>query len=443
SGLGVMLLLSLSTAALILTRQLSLITSAAAVIALLGQHILSDFESPEMITDYTGAGLLGLLFFITSIGAQRFGERYRETEALARRRGVDIANLSQLNDYVVQRMRESIVVLDEHGNTRLMNQSAARLLGAHNPKSKYKLSELSPKLYGYWKDSLRSVHQRDDHIITLDGFTNMLPSFVPLGSQASDGTLLFLEDLSIIQEKVQQSKLAALGRLSASIAHEIRNPLGAISHANQLLSESENLNSDDHYFTNLITKQVKRMNQIIENVQGLTRAPLDKPEELDLHEWLESFVEEFIQTMELETGQIAFEFYNSPKFSPVEPRHHVSFGESQLRQVIGNIFHNALIHAVEDTADLKIICRTRKHEISDRFMLEILDNGKGIDAEEAEQLFEPFHSSVSTGSGLGLYIAREMCSLNYAQLSVINHKKHDGACFRILFADTERWTHKE
>lgn len=445
NGLGVMLLLSLGSAALILPRQLALFTAAVAVVALLSQHVMTDFESPQALSDYTGAGLLGLLYFITSIGVQRFGERYRETEALAKRRGVDIANLSQLNDYVVQRMRESIVVLDESGQTRLMNQSAARLLGAHNPKSKYHLADLSPKLYYYWQQSLQNPHQKKEQFLTLDGYTSLIPSFVPLGNDPSDGTLLFLEDMSLIQEKIQQSKLAALGRLSASIAHEIRNPLAAISHAGQLLSESENLDSDDTYFTSIIEKQVKRMNQIIENVLGLTRAPLDKPDLVDLHEWLTTFIDEFVSMAELKPYQITTKFNAFHLNGDEYPKHFVLFGESQLRQVIGNLFENAKAHAVSELKHLRIVCRTGIHEQTGRFKLEICDNGKGIDETKAEQLFEPFHSGNANGSGLGLYIARELCSLNHANLVAENAKTDNkasdgGACFRILFADAERWT---
>jgi len=427
--------LSLASAALVLPRQLALFTTAVAVLALLTQHILSEYESTNLITSYTSAGLLGLMMFITSIGAQRFGERYRETEALAKRRGVDIANLSQLNDYVVQRMRESIVVIDGTGHTRLMNQSAARLLGVDDPKNKYHLAELSTKLHLQWQESIEQPYKRSERVVTLDGLINLIPSFVPLGNNPAEGTILFIEDLSLIQEKVQQSKLAALGRLSASIAHEIRNPLAAINHSSQLLSESSNLTDDDLYFTSMIDKQVKRMNQIIENVMGLTRAPLDKPDLLDLHVLLEKFTQEFIQSAELDEQQIQLHFDQTDDESK---RHFIPFGETQLSQVLSNLFENALRHAQSDKTPLQIKCYTGIHEVSGRLKLEIIDNGQGLGEHNLDEIFEPFHSGSAAGSGLGLYIARELCSLNYASLNAENHP-NGGACFRILFADKERW----
>ncbi len=438
-GLGLMLILSLSAAALVLPRQAALFSSSVGVVAILTQLLISDFASTSSLADYTNAGMLGILLLLTSIGAQRFGENYRDAEALAKSRGVDIANLSQLNDYVVQRMRESIVVLDENGYTRLMNQSAARLLGAHNPKSRYHLSELAPKLHAKWQDFIKNPYARNEQLVTFDGLSNLVPNFVTLGLDASHGTLIFIEDISLIQEKVQQSKLAALGRLSAGIAHEIRNPLAAISHANQLLSESENLDEDDRYFTNITNKQVKRVNQIIENVLGLTRAPLDKPDLLNIEIWLNNYIAEYTETKEINLDQINItiekdEFTNSDISSQLAP-----FGESQLRQVIGNIFDNALNHSGLTPIEVRIDCVIGRHQASGRLKLDICDNGKGLEEHVVEELFEPFQSGNNSGTGLGLYIARELCSLNQSTL-VAENLEQQGACFRILFADSERWT---
>ena len=205
-GLGLMLILSLSAAALVLPRQAAMFSSSVGVVAILTQLMISDLSHASSLADYTNAGVLGLLLLLTSIGAQRFGENYRETEALVKSRGVDIANLSQLNDYVVQRMRESIIVLDENGYTRLMNQSAARLLGAHNPKSRYHLSELAPKLHAQWRVFIQKPYGRNEQLVTFDGLTSLVPNFVTLGLDASHGTLIFIEDISLLQEKVQQSK---------------------------------------------------------------------------------------------------------------------------------------------------------------------------------------------------------------------------------------------
>jgi len=438
SGLGIMLILSLSAAALVLPRQAALFCSSVGVVSILVQLIITDFSSTSSLADYTSAGFLGLILLLTSFGAQRFGENFRAAEALAKSRGVDIANLSQLNDYVVQRMRESIVVLDENGYTRLMNQSAARLLGAHNPKSRYHLSELAPKLHSQWREFLQKPYGRNEQLVTFDGFTNLVPNFVTLGLDASHGTLLFLEDISLIQEKVQQSKLAALGRLSAGIAHEIRNPLAAISHANQLLSESENLDEDDLYFTNVTNKQVKRVNQIIENVLGLTRAPLDKPDLLNIEEWLYSFINEHIETKKIQTEQIKLNIQKNEFDNLTTPSYMVPFGDSQLRQVIGNIFENAFNHAGLESSKVIIECTLGTHQASGRLKLDICDNGKGFNEQVIEEIFEPFQSGNSNGTGLGLYIARELCALNQSTL-VAENNEHQGACFRVLFADTERW----
>ena len=228
-GIGALLLMTICAAALILPRQLSIFTAAVAFIFLLGQQIYSDIEQIDHYSNYTSVGLFGLVLFISSTAIQIIGERYRLTEQLALQRGVDIANLSQLNEYVVQRLREGVVVIDGQGNTRLMNRSAARMLNIEQPDKKLPLKNISEKLYQRWIQAVEKPYEHHNQSMTLDGLSRIVPSFITLGHRHEDGVLMFLEDISILQEKVQQSKLAALGRLSASIAHEIRNPLAAIS----------------------------------------------------------------------------------------------------------------------------------------------------------------------------------------------------------------------
>lgn len=430
-GIGVMLLMSVCAAALILNRQMAMFSSALAFIFLLSQNIIAEMGAISHAADYSSIGLLGASLLLSSWAIQSLGERYRLAERLALERGVDIANLSQLNDYVVQRLREGVMVVDGQGKTRLMNLSAARMLDVSDSKEQATLAELSPQIHARWKNAVDRPYEHHNESLTLDGLSRIVPSFIPLGHRRDDGMLIFLEDTSILQERVQQTKLAALGRLSASIAHEIRNPLAAISHAEQLLSESESLEGEDRYFTGLIKRHVARVNEIVENVLSLSRASTGKPEEIELREWIIDFVIEYMQLNELGSNQIHYHF---PKD---EDEIVVPFAKSQLRQIIENIFDNAISHSGMVASELRIKILVAKHKTG-RWGLVISDNGKGFREEDINEIFEPFHSGNSQSSGLGLYISRELASLNRANLSASNSSEGH-ATFELIFADIKRW----
>ena len=137
-----------------------------------------------------------------------------------------------------------------------------------------------------------------------DGSTTVKPHFAPLGGGRDGGVVIFLEDTSLIAERVQQAKLAALGRLSASIAHEIRNPIGAMSHAGQLLAESPGISGEEHRLTDIIRVNARRVSQIVESVLALSRRDKTRPERLQVMPWLEDFAREFTQTLELYQGAV-------------------------------------------------------------------------------------------------------------------------------------------
>jgi two-component system sensor histidine kinase PilS (NtrC family) len=237
---------------------------------------------------------------------------------------------------------------------------------------------------------------------------------------------VFLEDTSVVSERVRQSKLAALGRLSASIAHEIRNPVGAMSHAGQLLSESPALTADDRQLTDIIAKNAMRVSQIIENVLQLSRRDTTRQERLELTSWIAGFLAEFRATLQLDEGAIALE----PAAAGIE----VHFDPSQLHQVLWNLCDNALKHGAGAT----ILLRAGRIASTGRPYLEVADRGAGIEPAYAERIFEPFFTNGSGGTGLGLFISRELCQTNGALLAY-EPRTGGGSVFRIVFADPQRW----
>ncbi|MDH3553936.1 MAG: HAMP domain-containing histidine kinase, partial [Gammaproteobacteria bacterium] len=241
--------------------------------------------------------------------------------------------------------------------------------------------------------------------------------------------LVFLEDASVMNERVQQSKLASLGRLSASIAHEIRNPVGAMSHAAQLLRESVGLSEDDKRLTEIIESHSGRVSHIIENILQLSRRESSRPEILLLKPWLEDFAQEFSRTLELQEGELAV--------APVPEDLDIRMDRSHLRQVLWNLCDNAVKYASE-TGGILVEIQADRMQGHGRPYVEVLDHGLGIDASTADKMFEPFYTERAGGTGLGLYISRELCELNRATLLHID-RPGGGSIFRIVFADPDRW----
>jgi two-component system sensor histidine kinase PilS (NtrC family) len=263
-------------------------------------------------------------------------------------------------------------------------------------------------------------------VVSADGGTIIRPHFVSLSEHGPGPVLAFLEDTSVVAERVQQSKLAALGRLSASIAHEIRNPVGAMSHAGQLLRESPTLGPDDRHLTDIIEKNAVRVSQIIENVLQLSRKDSTRQQRIDLASWLGTFLTEFRETLQLEDGRIALE--------ATVPGLEVQFDPSHLHQVLWNLCDNALKHA----AAVPVLIRTGRIASTDRPYLEVVDRGTGIDPALAERIFEPFFTNGAGGTGLGLFISRELCQTNGGLLAY-EARQGGGSIFRVIFADPQRW----
>src|SRR5580698_4277 len=280
----------------------ALLIAAVAALAVLIQQVFVGMTDNAPVSDYVTAGVFGAVLFLVAVATWPVANRLRQSEALVRRQEVDLANMAQLSQYIVQHLRESILVLDEQDRIRLINESAAQMLGDEHAFPAALIGEASPRLL-YLLESWRksgappASGAPDDTFVAADGARLIRPHFAPLAVNPGP-VLIFLEDTSVIEEKVQQSKLAALGRLSASIAHEIRNPVGAMSHAGQLLAESPRLSEEDRRLTQIIRSNAERVSGIIDNVQRLSRREQARRERLSLAAWCEEFHAEFCETMQ-------------------------------------------------------------------------------------------------------------------------------------------------
>ena len=423
SGLGMLLIIAIAASAMLLEGRAALSLAATATLFMLGEHAYFQLSNPGLSAAYTHAGLLGATFFVTALLTRVLALRIRESEALATRRGIDLANMEQLAEYVIQRMQTGVVVIDNRAQIWQINDSARQLLGITQLPERPSLTALCPALAEQYQ---RWQHQDERPQRFHSDVAELLPRFAALGDEAS--TLIFLEDTSALSQQAQQLKLASLGRLSASIAHEIRNPLGAISHAGQLLAESPQLDKHDLRLTDIIRNNSQRMNNIIENVLQLGRRSQAKPETVPLKPWLENFVAELAHDQHLAPDQLQL---------TVEPEALTAeFDTSQLHQILWNLCQNGIRHGNEQSgrARLTLIAKAVNNTTPH---LDISDNGPGISPSAQQQIFEPFFTTAAQGSGLGLYIARELSECNHAHLNYLP-ASDGGSCFRLTFGDPRR-----
>ncbi len=433
SGLGILLALPVLALTLLAQRRDGLLIAAGATAAVLVPQVLVSVRSGHP-AGFATAGMLGVVLFAIAVSVWPLTDRLRSSEAALRRQEVDLANLAQLSEYIVRHLRESILVIDPEDCIRLINESAVGLLGegARVQAPLAKVCGPLLELLARWRQSTDTTGLfpvQDPTFIGPDGAREIRAHFASLGERSPAAVLVFLEDTSALAEKVQQSKLAALGRLSASIAHEIRNPVGAMSHAGQLLGESAHLGAEDKRLTEIIRTHAERVSHIIDSVLRLSRREAARAEQLSLADWTEAFRKEFCETMELPLERLSL--------ARPDASFEIRFDPAQLRQIVWNLCENGLRHAMGPTGGV-IEIRCGRRRISGRPYLEVADRGPGVPHDQVERIFEPFFSS-GRGTGLGLFLARELAQANGATL-LYEPRHGGGSVFRLVFADPNRWT---
>lgn len=432
SGLGLLLIVAVAASSLMLGRKVSLFYASLATIAAMLQHswgvLIGDLVTDDMVRGYPQVGLLGVGLFATAALGYTLGSRLRATEALAERRGEDIASLSQINDLIIQRMQSGVLACDHAGVIRFMNQAAQRFLGIRGPLPKdTPLSDASPDLAIQLFQWLgKSPEHRSRRPFTSRSNYALLSRFVPLGTSKDSGTLIFLDDMASLKQQAQQLKMAALARLTASIAHEIRNPLGALSNAAQLLGESVPDESEPKRLTKIIEEQSRRMNVIVQNVTQLSRRDRVNQVRLSPKPWLADFIVQYCETVHLP----------AEAFARVGEGADVLFDPDQLNQVVTNLCQNALRHSPPFTGTPLIKFLIGK-DTDGRPVLDVIDWGTGVPPAIVDNIFDPFFTTTPKGTGLGLYIAKELCEGNGASIDFFPGDGGVGSRFHITMTRAE------
>jgi two-component system sensor histidine kinase PilS (NtrC family) len=418
SGLGLLLLTSLAAAGLVARGRLTLFYAALASIAILLEHAYDVLRFDAPVSQYAQAGLLSTAYFAVAWLAHTLAKYAVASEELAAQREIDLENMAQVSEHVIKDMQDGVLVVDGNGVIRQFNTRAERILGPLWGRRDIPLAQYASPLarrFDAWRQDERGEATGSE--TTVNGAVGA--RFVPVGRRRSAGAVIFIEDLTRIQAEARQMKLAALGRLTANIAHEIRNPLGAISHAAELLQEEPAINDTVKRLTTIIQDNSQRLDRMVDDVLRLKRGDSVHRESFDLVEYLKTFVEQFCQIERIAAETFEIELHATPR---------VVFDRSHLNQVMWNLCRNAVRHCRGRKASIRVaVDMDRRDGVVN---LDVIDDGPGVPPALRSQLFEPFFTTSAGGTGLGLYIAREVCEANGARLDYV--ETDHGGHFRVV-----------
>ena len=424
AGIALMLMFNVGAASLLLPARYGLAAAMVAAVGILVEYFWSTLldESNRLLVEpmMFSVGYLAIAT-LTSI----LGRQMRSSHDLAEQRGVETAQLTEVNELIIRRLRTGVLLVDGHTRVRLANEAATLLLGDAGDGHRdiaVALPELARRL-----DDWRTHGKADETPLQIaSDQPEVVPRFTRLLA-GSDQTLVFLDDTSLAARRAESLTLATLGRFSASLAHEIRNPLAAINYAVQLLEESDDIRPADRRLLEIVRQQGSRMNGIIENVLGLARREPAKPEHVELVALARHFIDEYAASHPLENDSL--------RATGAEPRITAMFDPRQLHQVLTVLVHNALLYGRLPGEPARIQLNVHR-DTNGTPLVDVLDRGPGIPEQVSQQLFRPFFTTSGHGTGLGLYIARELCRGNQASLDYVP-MPGGGSCFRIRLAAGE------
>lgn len=427
NGTGMLLVFWCCAAAIILPRGFAFTLagfSSIFIISLTAWSLLNGGATHGLLTAgiYAASCFIGALIFSA---LARWNQQY---ELLAEQNVVDLRNMEQINEIVIRRMKAGVIVVDHAGEIRLMNESAWFLLGSPSTSDK-NLSVVAPrlmKLLRLWRTG-KKVPDEPESLIP--GHSPVIPQFIKIPGTHTEATLIFLQDTSKVSRQASTIATETLAKLSGSIAHEIRNPLAAMVNASELMHESEQISPEDMQLLEIITNQGERINNIIENILQLARQERSRPEVLQLNLELQNLVSEYRKMMPGHGLTVKLNLMPKPAY--------VLFDRSQFQQVIHQLLENSLAHAGQLGRQIEVTITLGIKRGSGHIILDFQDNGPGIPAKMMAKIFEPFYSSHKQGSGLGLYIMQQLCSINQTELSAIS-SDNEGALFRLVIPSASR-----
>ena len=420
SGMGLLLLASIAAAGIAERGRLTMFFAALSTLALLLEQSAQVFLMGANSATFVQAGFLSIGYFATAGIAHTSARRAIAIEAIAAQREVDLANMEEVNQLILQDMQDGVIVVDEKGVIRHINGRAELSLGRVVNVGKTSVQDYSAQLaerLATWRgDSTASF----EPLRALSGHKLLSVRFVNVGKTRAVGVVVFLEDMSRIQAHAQQLKLASLGRLTANIAHEIRNPLSAINHATELLLEETGRHPTQARMLEIIHDNTQRLDRMVQDVLKLNRRDRGLRERFSLTDYLGTFAGQFCAIEKISPPTIRIDCAFEPE---------VLFDRSHLNQIMWNLCRNALRHGKKQPGSIAISVQLGRQPAT--IELSVTDDGQGVSEGTRPHLFEPFFTTASGGTGLGLYIAREICEANEGTLDYVE-RASAGAQFTMI-----------
>ncbi len=402
SGIGILLSVTLAAAGLLIGGRCSMVFAAIATTLVLSENLYTIRFNGGVISSYSTSGMLGATFFITALFAYILAKRSEQSDLLANQQKQTITSLEELNQSIVQHLQSGIIIINKQQKIYITNESALVLLNVQQQTEYLKqLSSQLSKLFISWSYDT----SQDFMTLSLSDQVNIYVRFSLFNTRYEMFYMLILEDINLYHQRLQQKLLASLGRLTTNIAHEIRNPLSAISHAGQLLSENPKLEPQDLRLTEIIQTHSTRVNKIINDILQASKQNKSCPEKILLNQWLVNYLADFTDEYGILPAKLQLNLPSNDVYGLIDQGH--------LKQILDNLCQNALKYGQSEQGkiELNLSC----YELIP--CIEVLDHGTELEKSVANQLFEPFFTTSNTGTGLGLYISRELAETNQAKLS--------------------------
>lgn len=418
AGYGILLNVNVAALSILVPGRLAIFFAALASCMLLcGNIIQYFFDNQKDLSLFFYSGIYGAGFFATAVTAWYLAQWVRVSENLARHRSYELAGMQKINEYIVERLHSGVIYVDEAAQIKLLNSAARKFFNVNINSSPQRLQQLSSALTDKFNHFLLKNNKNESMAQAILEEPYLRVHFFSTAVEKNPAVLIILEDMTYIAQQAQQLKLASLGRFSASIAHELRNPLGTIAHAVQLFGDEGGLNDEDLRLKQLVINNCDRMNGVIKNVLQLSRREKAEPKIIEITSLLEQFKEDFLH-------------HNQCDFKVQFPKNRflsAVFDRSQLEQILVILCDNAMQHGRDKEGCVRILIGVKS--VHGKTVLSISDSGPGIPLPIRDDVFEPFFTTLRTGTGMGLFIARDLCEINQARLNVV--ESHKGSCFTI------------
>lgn len=404
SGMPVLMMVYLAAAGLVAEGRMVLFFAAMATVAVLTENVWR-LTMGRGAAEFLHVGISCTGFFAIAFTARLLALRAKANESLARQRGEALGQQQAVNERIIRDMQDGVIVVSPGGEIRQANPRASTLLGMALEEG-MRLDAVDASL-----SDCRDRCGCDDGVLRRLGPGGRLLRYRALGAEAGQSEqgdiVIYLTDYDEIQKHMQQHKLAALGRLTASMAHEIRNPLAAVSQAAELLEEESRADVQQRLIR-IVSDNARRIERMIHDVLALGRRDTALREAVLLKPFVAELVSEFALVGDDERAVFRIDISETAT---------LAIDRAHLYQILGNLLVNARRHCSGRASGVQVFVTPLD---AGRLALHVLDDGPGIPEAQAAQVFEPFYTTDPKGTGLGLYIARELAEANDASLDLLH-----------------------